>query len=64
MVRFQLQYPPVQKRLAVLCKGSRALGGGRKKAIVAAARRLAIDLWRLHTGRLTPEQLGLTGSKP
>jgi transposase len=60
MVRFQPQYPPVQKRLAVLAKGSRALGAVRKKAIVAVARRLAVDLWRLHTGRCTPAKLGLT----
>ena len=59
LVRFQPQYPPVQKRLAVLAKGSRALGAVRKKAIVAVARRLAVDLWRLHTGRCTAEQLGL-----
>jgi len=62
MVRFQPQYPPVQKRLAVLApqpRGSRALGAVRKKAIVAVARRLAVDLWRLHTGRCTAEQLGL-----
>ena len=26
MVRFQPQYPPVQKRLGILAKGSRALG--------------------------------------
>lgn len=59
MVRFQPQYPPVQKRLAVLAKGSRALGAVRKKAIVAVARRLAVDLWRVHTDRCTAEQLGL-----
>jgi hypothetical protein len=59
MVRFQPQYPPVQKRLAVLAKGSPALGAARKKAIVAVARRLAVDLWRLHTGRCTAERLGL-----
>jgi len=59
LVRFQPQYPPVQKRLAVLAKGSPALGAARKKAIVAVARRLAVDLWRLHTGRCTAEQLGL-----
>lgn len=58
MVRFQPHYPPVQKRLAVLGKGSRAIGAVRKKAIVAVARRLAVDLWRLHTGRCTAEQLG------
>ena len=60
MVRFQPQYPPVQKRLAILAKGSRALGAVRKKAIVAVARRLAVDLWRVHTGRNTASQLGLT----
>jgi transposase len=59
LVRFQPQYPPVQKRLAVLAKGSCAIGAVRKKAIVAVARRLAVDLWRLHTGRCTAEQLGL-----
>ena len=56
---FQPQYPPVQRRLAVLAKGSHAIGAVRKKAIVAVARRLAVDLWRLHTGRRTAEQLGL-----
>jgi len=59
MVRFQPHYPPVQKRLAVLAKGSPALGAVRKKAIVAVARRLAVDLWRLHTGRCSAKQLGL-----
>ena len=59
MVRFQPQYPPVRKRLTVLAKGSRAIGAVRKKAIVAVARRLAVDLWRLHTGRCRAEQLGL-----
>src|SRR5947207_5225834 len=60
MVRFQPQYPPVQKRLALLGKGSPAPGAVRKKAIVAVARRLALDLWRLHTGRCTAAQLGFT----
>jgi transposase len=59
MVRFQPQYPPVRKRLAVLGKGARATGAQRKKAIVAVARHLAVDLWRLHTSRCTPAQLGL-----
>ena len=59
MVRFQPQYPPIKKRLHLLAKGSRALGAVRKKAIVAVARRLAVDLWRMHTGRCTAEQLGL-----
>jgi transposase len=59
MVRFQPNYPPVKKRLATLAKGARATGAQRKKAIVAVARRLAVDLWRLHTGRCSAEQLGL-----
>ena len=60
MVRFQPQYPPVKKRLALLAKGARATSAARKKAIVAVARQLAVDLWRLHTGRCTAAQLGLT----
>lgn len=60
LVRFQKQYPPIRKRLAALAKGSRATGAQRKKAIVAVARQLAVDLWRLHTGRCTAEQLGFT----
>ena len=59
MVRFQPGYPPVHKRIAVLAKGARATGAQRKKAIVAVARQLAVDLWRLHTGRCSAEQLGL-----
>jgi transposase len=59
MVRFQPQYPPVKKRLAVLAKGAKATGAQRKKAIVAVARHLAVDLWRVHTGRLTAQQLSL-----
>ena len=60
MVRFQPNYPPVKKRLGILAKGARATGAQRKKAIVAVARRLAVDLWRVHTGRCTAAQLGLT----
>ena len=41
--------------------GSRAMvrGATRKKAVVACARLLAIDLWRLQTGRVTLKDLGL-----
>lgn len=31
----------------------------KKRAVVAAARRLAVDLWRIHTGRVTADKLGL-----
>ena len=37
----------------------KATGAAKKKAIVAVGRRLAMDLWRLHPGRSTPEPLGL-----
>ena len=59
LLRFQPGYPPVQKRLGLLARGAQATGGARKKAIVAVARQLAVDLWRLHTGRTTSAKLGL-----
>ena len=40
---------------AGLVKSKRA----KKRLVVQAARRLAIDLWRLSTGQTTPEKLGL-----
>jgi transposase len=56
LLRWQPQYPPMQKLLA-------ANGGcGRKRMIVAVARRLAVDLWRLATGQTTPEKVGLTAT--
>ena len=59
-MRFQPTYPPVRQRLAVLAKGARATGAQRKKAIVAVARHLAVDLWRLHTGQCSAPQLGFS----
>ena len=59
LVRFQPEYPPVKKRMHILCKGARATGAARKKAIVAVARQLAVDHWRLCTGRCHAAQLGL-----
>ena len=60
LVRFQPNYKPVVKWRKILAKGALATGAARKKAIVAVARQLAVDLWRSKTGRLTAEQLGLT----
>jgi transposase len=48
-LRFQPQYPPLQRWRPVL-GNSQASAAARKKAIVAVGRRLAIDLWRLNTG--------------
>jgi len=59
LVRFQPNYKPVLKWRAILAKGALATGAARKKAIVAVARQLAVDLWRIKTGRLRPEELGL-----
>jgi transposase len=59
LVRFQPNYKPIVKWRAILAKGSLATGAARKKAIVAVARQLAVDLWRIKTGRLRPEELGL-----
>jgi transposase len=50
---WQPQYPPLRALHAAV--GTRA----RKRAAVAAARRLAVDLWRLHTGQCPAEKLGL-----
>ena len=52
LLRFQPAYPPI-RRLAA------ATGRTRRKLAVAAARRLAVDLWRLATGQTTAEKLGL-----
>jgi transposase len=59
LVRFQPHYRPVVKWRAILAKGALASGAARKKAIVAVARQLAVDLWRIRTGRVRAEELGL-----
>ena len=57
LVRWQPQYPPVRALV------ERSLSARqRRKQAVAAARRLAIDLWRLATGQCTPAQLKLDAS--
>jgi transposase len=57
---WQPQYPPVRRLAAGLVKSKRA----KKRLVVQAARRLAIDLWRLATGQTTPEKLGLVMQCP
>ncbi len=59
LVRFQPNYKAIVKWRQILVKGALATGAARKKAIVAVARQLAVDLWRIKTGRLRPEELGL-----
>jgi len=62
LVRLQPNYKPVVKWRQILApqpRGALATGAARKKAIVAVARQLAVDLWRVRTGRCKPEVLGL-----
>src|SRR6266705_2605000 len=59
LVRFQPNYRPIVKWRQILATGALATGAARKKAIVAVARQLAVDLWRIKTGRLRAEELGL-----
>jgi transposase len=55
---FQPEYPPIKKWRPLLLN-PKSTGAAKKKAIVAVGRRLAIDLWRLNTGRSSREKLGL-----
>jgi transposase len=54
LVRWQPEYPPVKALVARTARGA-----ARRKCAVAAARRLAVDLWRLATKQTTPEKLKL-----
>lgn len=56
LLLWQPDYPPLERLRQA--KGQRA----RKRAVVAVARRLAIDLWRLATGRTTREKVGLNAT--
>ena len=59
LVRFQPNYKPIKKCKRLLGKGALATGAARKKAVVAVARQLAVDLWRVRTGRCKAQALGL-----
>jgi transposase len=57
LLLYQPQYYLVEKWKSVLLN-PKAHTRARKRAIIAFARQLFIDLWRWQTGRRTPEQLG------
>ena len=57
MVLWQPDCPLVKKWQGVL-GNVRATRAARKKAVVAIARQLAVDLWRWRTGRAQPADLG------
>jgi transposase len=59
IVRFQPQYVALQRWGPLLREDKRSSPAARKKAIVAVARRLAVDLWRIAIGRKKAEELGL-----
>jgi transposase len=54
LARWQPDYKPVRALAEGIIRGA-----ARKKLAVAAARKLAVDIWRLATGKTTPEKLGL-----
>jgi len=57
LVLYQPQCPLIRKWWPILGRPG-LTKGARKKAIVAVARQLAVDLWRWRTGRLQPQALG------
>jgi len=57
MVHFQPQSKAVQRWKHVF-SNPKAAARQKKRAVVALARQLAVDLWRWQTGKITPEQLG------
>jgi transposase len=60
VVLFQPEYRGCQRWKHILGKGvPKTSGAARKKAIVALARQLAVDLWRLATGRTQAAEIGL-----
>jgi len=58
MLGWQPKYPPIQKLRNTLSRRAK------RRLVVAAARRLAIDLWRWSTGRVSAEKLGLALPRP
>jgi transposase len=52
---WQPDYEPARQLRLALGKSKRA----KKRLVVKAARQLAVDLWRLQTGRATAQELGL-----
>jgi transposase len=56
LVRFQPNYGPIVQWREALCSANKAL---KKKAAVAVARRLLVDIWKIRTGRISAQALGL-----
>jgi transposase len=58
LLKFQPRYSAIVKWHPALC-ALKISGARKKKIIVAIARQLAVDLWRIATGRTTAQALGL-----
>jgi transposase len=56
LLLFQPNYPPIVQWRETLCGSNKVR---KKKAAVAVARRLLIDIWKMRTGRTTAQELGL-----
>jgi transposase len=61
LLLFQPNYPPIVQWRETLCGSNKVL---KKKAAVAVARRLLIDIWKMRTGRTTAQALGLILNPP
>jgi transposase len=57
LVQYQPRCRLIQKWERILLK-PQMTSGARKRAIVAVARQLAVDLWRWQTGRVQADKLG------
>ena len=58
MMRWQPEYRPL-KKWAHAFYSATLNAAARKKAVVAIARQLAVDLWRIFTGAAKAETFGL-----
>jgi transposase len=62
LIRYQPGWRRLQTVLPRLTSGLGLSAASKKKLVVSLARQLAVDLWRLNTGRSTLEQLGLAAA--
>ena len=60
MLKWQPDYEPVRQLRHDLVRSKRA----RKRLVVKAARQLAVDLWRLESGKVTAQELHLVMHQP
>jgi len=63
LLQFQSDYQPV-KDYKEKFAGNSGGKASKKKMIVAVARRFAVDWWRINTGQIQPEDVGLRVDYP